>query len=175
MTLGFKSLPHFSHATFATHRLIELLEHEPSHLILSHILATGTPDIAFLKVLAKCQMSIRESEPCARCGQENEDAILDNDGWCLSFQTLQNDIPLCYPFTVVTVQCCFNVCTRGENTSVLTVTELAWWSALSLFAMGTCLRLLGCLRFSLPSRSCWAMKNIIERLLCLMVLILVSS
>ena len=111
VTLGFKGLPHFSHAAFATHRLIELLEHEPSHLILSHILATGTPDIAFLEVLAKCRTSIKELDPCASAS-EIEDAILDNDGGCLGFQTLQNDIPLCYPFAVVTAQCRFNVCTE---------------------------------------------------------------
>ena len=122
VTLGFKGLPHFSHAAFATHRLIELLEHEPSHLILSHILATGTPDIAFLEVLAKCRTSIKELEPCATGERENE--ILDNDGWRLGFHTLKNDVPFCDPFAVVTAQCRLNVSTKGENTSVLTVTEL---------------------------------------------------
>ena len=86
VTLGLKGLPHFSHAAFATRRLIELLEHEPSHLIFSHILATGAPDVAFLEVLAKCRTSIRESKPCATCEREN--GILDNDGRDLGFQTL---------------------------------------------------------------------------------------
>ena len=171
VTLGLKGLPYFPYAAFATRRLIELLEHELSHFILSHILATGTPDIAFLEVLAKCRTSIKELEPCATRERENEDAILDNDGWCLGFQTLQNDVPFCDPFAVVTAQCRFNVCTRGENTSVLTVTELTWWSALSLFTMGTSLRLLR--RWRLAPPSCYrGMKNIVERLFRLVVVTL---
>ena len=51
---------------FVTCRLIELLEHEPSHLILSHILATGAPDAAFLQVLAKCRTSSKGLEPWKR-------------------------------------------------------------------------------------------------------------
>ena len=116
VTLGLKGLPYFPHASLANHRLIELLEDEPSHLVLSRILATGAPDIAFLEVAAKCRTSIKELEPCATCERENEDAILDNDGWRLGFQTLKNDIPFCNPFMVVTAQCRFNVCTRHENT-----------------------------------------------------------
>ena len=115
VTLGLKGLPNFPHAAFSTHRLIELLEHEPSHLVLSHILAMGAPDIAFLEVPAKCRTSIKESEPYAMCERENEDAILDNDGGRLGFQTLQNDVPFCDPFAVVTAQCCFRVCTRRGN------------------------------------------------------------
>ena len=53
VTLGLEAPPYFPHAAFATRRLIELLEHEPSHLILTQILSTGTPYVAFLEVLSK--------------------------------------------------------------------------------------------------------------------------
>ena len=86
VTLGLKGLPYFPYAAFATRRLIELLEHELSHFILSHILATGTSDIAFLEVLSKCRMSSKKLEPCTTCGQENDDAIFD---------TPQNNVPFC--------------------------------------------------------------------------------
>ena len=35
----------------------------------------------------------------------NEDAILDNNGGRLGFQTLQNDVPFCDPFAVVQPRC----------------------------------------------------------------------
>ena len=54
VALGLEGFPYLPHAAFATQRLIELLEHELSHLILSQILATGATDVAFLEVLAKC-------------------------------------------------------------------------------------------------------------------------
>jgi len=54
------------------------------------------------------------------------DIVRDNDGWGLSFQTLNNDGPLSDPFLVVTAQCHFNICKSHENTSVcIRETDLA--------------------------------------------------
>ena len=95
VTLGLKGLPYLPHAAFSTHRLIELLEHEPSHLILSQILATGAPILHPFEYSPSMERLAIKHQYFG-CGVR-DNGILDNDGWDLGFQTLQNDAPFLIP------------------------------------------------------------------------------